>query len=336
VEMTIRQYSGDIPLASLRLFQENPHNLNMRLDSLVRIAGTCAISGMLALIIVFGRRRHRELAGAAHAALGSLIVAQAFWAADIQVNGPQARNPDKPFYLGDMYMAKADEFLVPSQRQIDDLRTRIGNDRVVLVCDREVAGGFCAGHMSETWRLRSVDGYYGLGVPERIRGLPWGRAQGIRTISFTAVEDLAWPLLGLLNVGKALIVSKEFFTNRSTDGGLADIGRIKIIANPEFVLPRAFLAASAEGVADAAQASKKLFEGGKPRDPRERSFVEGLPAPAVYEGKGEVAVVGSADRLEFDVSSSSGNRLLVVNELYFRDGAHSSTAPKCRFSRPTR
>jgi hypothetical protein len=317
VEMTIRQYSGVIPLASLRLFQENPHNLNMRLDSLVRIAGTCAISGMLALIIVFGRRRHRELAGAAHAALGSLIVAQAFWAADIQVNGPQARNPDKPFYLGDMYMAKADEFLVPSQRQIDDLRTRIGNDRVVLVCDREVAGGFCAGHMSETWRLRSVDGYYGLGVPERIRGLPWGRAQGIRTISFTAVEDLAWPLLGLLNVGKALIVSKEFFTNRSADGGLADIGRIKIIANPEFVLPRAFLAASAEGVADAAQASKKLFEGGKPRDPRERSFVEGLPAPAVYEGKGEVAVVGSADRLEFDVSSSSGNRLLVVNELYF-------------------
>jgi hypothetical protein len=312
VEMMVGHDSGVMPLASLRLFHD-PHASNMRLDSVARIAWTCAISGVLALA---GKRR-RELAGVAHAALGSLIVAQAFWAADVQVNGPQARNPDKPFYLGDMYMAKADEFLVPSQRQIDDLRTRIGNDRVVLVCDPDVAGGFCAGHMSETWRLRSVDGYYGLGVPERIRRLPWGRAEGVRTISFTAVEDLAWPLLGLLNVGKALIVSKEFLTNRSADGGLADIGRIKIIANPEPVLPRAFLAASAEGVADAAEASKKLFEGGKPRDPRERSFVEGLSAPAVYEGNGEVAVVGSADRLEFDVSSSSGHRLLVVNELYF-------------------
>jgi hypothetical protein len=317
VEMMTRQYSGVIPLASLQLFQENPHKLNMRLDSLVRIAFTCAISGMLALVIALGRRRHRELAGAAHAALGSLIIAQAFWAVEVQVNGPLARNPDKPFYRGDMYMAGTDEFLVPTERQIADLRARLGNDRVVLICDAEVAGGFCAGHMSETWQLRTADGYYGLGVPDRIRKLPWGQADGVRTISFTAARDLPWPLLGMLNVARALIVSNEFFKNRSADGGLADVSRVQIIDNPEPVLPRAFLAASAEGVADAAQAAKKIFDGNRPRDVRERSFVEGLPAPAVYEGKGEVAVVGSGDRLEFDVSASSGNRLLVVNELYF-------------------
>jgi hypothetical protein len=317
VEWTVRQYSGVIPLASLHLFQENPHNLNMRLDSLVRIASTCAISGMLALIIALGRRRHRELAGAAHAALGSLIIAQAFWAAEVQVNGPLARNPDKPFYLGDMYMAGANEFLLPTKRQIEELHARLGNDRVVLLCDPEVAGGFCAGHISGAWRLRTADGYYGLGVPERVRRLPWGPAEGVRTISFTAAKDLPWPLLGLLNVRKALIVGNEFFKNSSADGGLADVARIEIIENPAPVLPRAFLAASAEGVADAAEASKKMFQGGRPRDVRERSFVEGLPAEAVYQTTGEVAVRGSGDRLEFDVSSSSGQRLLVVNELYF-------------------
>jgi hypothetical protein len=194
---------------------------------------------------------------------------------------------------------------------------RVGNDRVALVCDAEVAGGFCAGYISEAWQLRTVDGYYGLGVPDRIRHLPWSAAAGLRSVSFTAVQDLPWALLGLLNVRKALIVSNEFFKNHSAQGGSADVARIQIIDNPKPVLPRAFLAASSEGVADAAEASKKVFEGKEPRDVRERSFIEGLPASAVYEAKGEVAVEGTGDRLEFDVSSSSGHRLLVVNELYF-------------------
>jgi hypothetical protein len=309
VETMAGQYSGATPLANLPI--------NVRLDSVARIAWTCAISGILALVIALGRREHRELAGAAHAALGSLIVVQAFWAADVQVNGPQPRNPDKPFYYGDMYMARPHEFLLPTARQIEDLRMRVGNDRVVLICDAQVAGGFCAGHLSETWQLRSVDGYYGLGVPDRIRKLPWGRAEGVRTISFTAVEDHPWPLLGFLNVRKAVIVTIEFFKNHSDNGGLADVARLQIIDNPAPVLPRAFLAASAEGVADAAQAAKKIFDGNRPQDVQERSFVEGLAAPAMYDAKGEVAVAGSGDRLEFDVSASSGNRLLVVNELYF-------------------
>jgi hypothetical protein len=205
---------------------------------LARIAWTCAISGVLALVIALGRRRHRELAGAAHAALGGLIIAQAFWAADVQVNGPLARNSDKPFYRGDMYMAGADEFLVPTERQIADLRARLGHERVALICDAEVAGGLCAGHMAETWQLRTADGYYGLGVPDRIRKLPWGGADGVRTISFTAARDLPWPLLGMLNVAKALIVSNEFFKNRSADGGLADVARVQSSTIPN-VLSRA-------------------------------------------------------------------------------------------------
>jgi hypothetical protein len=296
VEMIVAQYCGAIPLANL--------SINMRLDSAARIAWTCAVSGMIALVIAVGRWQHRELAGAAHAALGSFIIAQAYSAADLQVNGSQTRNRNQPFYHSDMYMAGSDEFLIPTRQQINDLRMRIGTDRVALVCDPEVAGGFCAGYVSEAWQLRTADGYYGLGVPDRIRQLPWGAAAGLRTISFTAVQDLPWPLLGLLNVRKALLVSNEFFKNVSPQGGLVDVGRIQFIDNPEPVLPRAFLAASSEGVADAAEASKKIFEGRGPRDVHERSFVEGLPIPAVYEAKGEVRVMGSGDRLEFDVSSS--------------------------------
>jgi hypothetical protein len=123
--------------------------------------------------------------------------------------------------------------------------------------------------------------------------------------------------LGFLNVRKAVMVTNEFFKNHSADGEPADVARLQIIDNPEPVLPRAFLAASAEGVADAAQAARKIFDGNRPRDVQERSFVEGLAAPAMYDAKGEVAVAGRGDRLEFDVSASSGNRLLVVNELYF-------------------
>src|SRR4029453_18744336 len=69
VEMIVAQYCGAIPLANL--------SINMRLDSAARIAWTCAVSGMIALVIAVGRWQHRELAGAAHAALGSFIIAQA-------------------------------------------------------------------------------------------------------------------------------------------------------------------------------------------------------------------------------------------------------------------
>jgi hypothetical protein len=111
VEAMVGQYSGGVmPLANLQLFQGNPHPSNMRLDSLARIVWTCAISGTLALVSASGRRRHRELAGAAHAGLASLIVVQAFWAADVQINGQQA------------LMARADKSLVPTERPIDDFR----------------------------------------------------------------------------------------------------------------------------------------------------------------------------------------------------------------------
>ncbi|MBM3778917.1 MAG: YfhO family protein [Acidimicrobiia bacterium] len=316
VEVAAGSVPGGVPLARVGLFAEVSGRMTLRAESLARVAGTCAAGALLLCLVVVQRARRPPLAGAAHAALGSLILVQAFLAADGQVNARPGRMPATPFYLGDMYMAARHEFRLPTPRQIDELHDRVGPDRVAFVCDPDVAGGFCAGHLADTWQLRSADGYYGLGVPRRVRELPWGDAVGLRTVSFTRIDALPWPLLGLLNVGAALIVDRELLTNSTADGRPADVSRIRIVRNPAGAVPRAFFARSAVPVADAAEASARLFGGRVQRDVRRRSFVEGLPAAASYATDGGVVVSGRGDRLRFDLSGSLQSRLLVVNELH--------------------
>jgi hypothetical protein len=313
LEITVRRPDETIPLGSLGINEPAA----VRVDALLRILCTWIVSAGLVFLILVLRKRQRELSGIAHAALSALIVAQAFIAADLQVNGPQTNTRNTPFRDGDMYMAQPGEFRIPSARQIADLRARVGNDRVVLVCDRDVAGGFCAGHIPESWMIRAADGYYALAVPDRLRKLPWGEAAQLRTISFTSERYLPWPLLGFLNVGTALIVNNDFYKNASSGGGPANIARLRMTKNPAAVVPRAFLTAAAEPVRDASEASASIFDGDYPRDVRQRSFVEGLEAVEAYDVSGDVTVAGSGDRLEFDVSASTGKRLLIVNDLFF-------------------
>jgi hypothetical protein len=79
--------------------------------------------------------------------------------------------------MGDFYQAERQEFRPPSAAQLRVLHQRIEPDRyrVALVCDQDIAGGFCAGHVPEFWKLRAIDGYYGLCVPRRLRALPWAK-----------------------------------------------------------------------------------------------------------------------------------------------------------------
>src|SRR6185295_3027317 len=116
-----------------------------------------------------------------------------------------------PFDSGDFYQARRDEFRLPSEAQLHALHRRIEPERyrVALVCNPDIAGGFCAGHVPEFWRLRTVDGYYGFAVPARLSALPWrndGR-MSLRSISFTDLETMQWDLLGFLNVRGALAAS---------------------------------------------------------------------------------------------------------------------------------
>jgi hypothetical protein len=172
LEISVRQTGQSVPLDTFALDEPGI----VRLDALLRIASTWGVASVLICLTLALRRSQRHFAAATHAALGALIVAQVFMAADLQVNGPQTHTPETPFKDGDMHMAKPGEFRIPSAPQLDDLHTRIGNDRVVLVCDPHVAGGFCAGHIAENWMMRAADGYYALAVPNRLRKLPWGEA----------------------------------------------------------------------------------------------------------------------------------------------------------------
>jgi hypothetical protein len=132
----------------------------------------------------------------------------------------------------------------------------------------------------------------------------------------TSEQDLPWPLLGFLNVGKAIIANNDFYKNVSSNGEPADVARLQIMANPGTVLPRAFLAPAADSVRDATEAAERIFDHG-PQDVRQLSFVEGLETAEVYDSTGNVLVAGTGDRLELDVSATAGKRLLIVNDLFF-------------------
>jgi hypothetical protein len=317
IELAASEVSGTVRLQKSWIFNNPLNAMQLRWDAIIRIVCTFAACSTLGALAYSLRDRQTVLARVAYASLGSLIVSQTFLAADVQVNGPQTQNQPEPFYHGDMSMARPGEFRLPTNQQLDALRTRIGKDRVVLVCGSDEVAGLCAGHIPQTWQVRAVDGYYGLAVPTRIRELPWSEAPSLRTIAFTSSKELPWALLGFLNVGKALIVSNELYRNQEVGGRPVDVARIGIIDQHAPILPRAFLAASAEPVSGAAEASRKIFVGTEPRDTRERSFIEGLPRATTFDADGEVPMMGQGDQLEFDVSATHGQRLLVVNDLYF-------------------
>jgi len=293
-------------------------SLHLRLDAVLRVLFSLALFVLWIVLKSLSNaisRRGQIL----YVGLIAFLLGQSFLAAELQVNGPQTRHAVTPFFKGDMYYADGAAFRLPDKSQIDDLHQRLGNERqrTALVCEPDSAGGFCAGHVPEFWRLRAIDGYYGLGVPKRLIALPWNAAAGLRSISFTAAKDLPWPLLGFLNVGNALIVSPDLYHNVDADGRPADPAKALLLPNPEPVTPRVFFAAAAEPVADHTASAKQIFSRGNPRDVTVLSFVEGLEQPMTFDGLGVPRLTGQGDRIEVSFPPSSRQRLLVLNELPF-------------------
>lgn len=260
----------------------------------------------------------------AHAAICGLIVTQCLLAVNAQVNGPQAHSFQKPFVRGDLYNARREEFAPPSSEQMRALHQRVEpyKYRVALVCDRNIADGFCAGHVPEFWQLRSIDGYYGPGVPRRLRALPWPNVVSLRTISFTTVESVPWDLLGFLNVRWVLVAGDGLFRNITRDGdriiGRPDPAKFEIVPSPARVTPRAFFARAVKPAASPEHAAKQLFSAGGIVDPMMTSFVEGLGANRTFgENTGTIEVQGHDDSLELRFAASASERFLVLNELYY-------------------
>lgn len=266
---------------------------------------------------------HSGLAHVLYLALGLAIALHTFIGANFQINGPQTHKPP-PFLDGDNYYSTVEDFHPPGPEAISALSRRLDNDnyRSVLLCDANIAGGLCAGHIPEFWRLRVIDGYYGLGVPTRLASLPWSSGVSLRTISFTDANHLDWPLLSLLNVKYATKISEAVYRNNSAGAGEpwrpADPSNVQIISNPIPVTPRYFFARNVIPVATAAEASARLFQNDRlPVDVTQTSFVENSSVKANYgEGK-VVSFRGEGDHIKIVVSPSDEDRFFVANELYF-------------------
>jgi hypothetical protein len=265
---------------------------------------------------------HPALANTAYWTLGFAIGLQTFLGADFQINGSHT-HAGLPFLGGNIYYSTKANFHPPTPDAITALSRRLDNDnyRSVLLCDPNVAGGFCGGHIPEFWRLRVIDGYYGLGVPARLSALPWRSSISLRTISHTARNQLDWPVLSLLNVKYAVTVDEAFYRNNRAGPGEkwfpASPDDINMELNPLPVVPRYYFAHSLVPVADAAQAVSGLFQGDKLTDVTETSFVENFSGRATYSATGSISSTGSGDHIKLVVDPAPVDRFLIVNELYF-------------------
>jgi hypothetical protein len=308
-----RRFSGAAPMLGAPI---------VLTESLVRI-GLSAALYLALLAAVSSRPLVTRLRLIAHSAIGALIAAQCLVAVNEQVNGAYAFNVRHPFNMGDFYQAERQEFRPPSAAQLRVLHQRIEPDRyrVALVCDQDIAGGFCAGHVPEFWKLRAIDGYYGLGVPRRLRALPWPNGLSLRTVSFLNPDQLPWDLLGLLNVRSVLVSGDGVYRNVLRDGARTfvrpDPTLFRIIPSRARVTPRAFFAAAAEPVASAEEAARRLFRPEGIVDPVGTSFVEGLAAARRFESGGEITLKGEGDVLELSFTPAPTERFLVLNELYY-------------------
>jgi hypothetical protein len=235
--------------------------LRVRHEAIARIA--MSFIAVMCLIIVIrgwwprhlkeGRPTHvanyPRLAVTAYWTLGLAIGLQTFLGADFQINGNHTHT-GLPFLNGNNYYSSKANFHPPTPAAIAALEQRLDNDnyRSVLLCDADIAGGFCAGHVPEFWRLRVVDGYYGLGVPSRLAALPWHWGVGLRTISHTRLDQFDWPVLSLLNVKYVVTVDEALYRNNSAGRGEgwrpASPGDVKVDTNP---LPRHPLAVFLKG-----------------------------------------------------------------------------------------
>ncbi len=304
-------FDRESPLAGLSI-QIDP-------SSIARIAVACLVTVFLWWKIRSAAAK--PLVGVFfHYVLCVALVLHTILLADLRVNGTHAMSHNDPFERGNMYIADRSEFIPPSPGQTVALHNAIDNQgyRSVLVCNTRFAGGFCAGHVPEFWQIRTVDGYYGLGVPTRIALLPWPNGISLRAIYFTSADSLPWPLLALLNVNSALLVDDYLFRNPS---GAAQSGRAalggRVIKNPYPPVPRAFFARSVRGVSSSYEAVAGLTERGAISDPAQQSFVEGLDGQRKFSDSGGITLSGKGDKLQIAVEKSPEERFLVLNELYF-------------------
>jgi hypothetical protein len=292
------------------------HKLSVSREAVCRVL----LSGVVVIVLLAllrGVRRRPLAAGVCFGALCLVLTGQTLLAADFRVNGDHVQDQTFPFFCGNSYLAERTAFAVPEAGEVQALHERLAPDRyrVVMLCHPCVAGGFGAAHVPEFWRLRAIDGYYGLGVPARLAAFDWPSGHSLRALSFHDTDKLPWPLLGLLNVKHALVVDRFLYLHEADPQATEQT--VQIIPNPERVLPRCFFARKVEPVASAKEAADRLLPDGQAMDAQDCSFVENFPAARSFEADDPVTWQGGGDCLEIRVAAAPHERFLVVNDLYF-------------------
>lgn len=297
-------------------------SLHLMNAALIRVL----LSGLVCILFIFGLTRVRqEFVGLKlflHQCLCFCIIFQVLTGAYVQVNAKHITDLKTAFANGNFHYARHNDFTPPTNIAIHNLKNLLENKsfRTIMICDPVVAGGFCAGHMPEFWQLRSLDGYYGIGVPSRLSALPWpDGVVSLRTISFNNSNDLPWRILGLLNVKYALVVTPTIYRNSfefHRNSNATEFDKITVLKNPEPVVPRAYFTAAVRPVDNIADGVGHLFQNAL-IDVTKEAAVEGIKNGQQYINTGKIILTGEGDRLEVTVEKSTAARFLVLNELYF-------------------
>jgi hypothetical protein len=308
--------SHNLHLSWINLYQ---NTINLKTQSCIEIL---LISLIFLIILIFLKRKNSSVAIVAYFALCGAIPTQAILHANQTINGEQALNSPSPFSDGNFYHAKRSEFILPTYGQLKTIEDKINTDkyRVVTVCEPPFESIMCSGHTSIFWGLRSADGYYGIGVPKRIRLLPWPKEViSLRSINFSDKSKLPWEILALINVKYAVIANNSFYKNTKNDLGSNDnLSHLNIITSPINVIPRAFFANSIEPVDDAKAAALKLFNAKTAAsNPVNISFVEQIEHGAAFNSNDTPDVRGRNDKLIINFPKANVERFLVLNELYY-------------------
>ncbi len=304
IEVLATQLNGDLIILGRAL----------SLEALARIA----LSALLTLILfLFIFLKNYHLQKSAFVLLLICLPLQSFIAADKRLNSDWVVNSATPFYKGNFYYAHRDEFYSPSDSAIQKLHQKVKSDnyRSVILCNPEIAGGFCAAHLGTTWQIRLVDGYYGMGLPTRLAMLPWPSGAGLRHLSFTDIKQLPWDILGFLNVNQAMIPTDTLYYSKADVSN--EIDSIQIIKNPALVAPRWFFASEAVPASTPKVAMDQIFSDGRPKDVTLSSVVEGIAETTTFEGSGSIALEEDGDRISLTFEPSLRDRFIVLNELYY-------------------
>ncbi len=322
VEALLPPASGGLPVGGLLPRLDPVVGTRLSAREMARVTWAMIAFGILVCALRLARRR-AGLTGVLGYTVAFLMVVQSASDADFALNGPQTRHHQSPFQGNDLMAADPDEFRLPSPAAVAAFHQRLENDdyRAATVCEPAHFAVFCAPHIAHFWRVRVAEGYSS-GIPARLAALPWPPgALSLRSISFPSVDRLPWSLLALLNVKYAVVVTREWYTNRmgTADGGTREVtpGDVRVIENPFPVAPRAFFAASIQGASQTAAAIEFIDAGSaRPRDLRVASVVEGVQGSQRFASGGGLRARYTPTSIDVDVEPAPGTRFLVVNELY--------------------